>query len=66
MLRCIYFDSNGREVAPVLLKWLQKDGNAVVIKLLGSGKWVERVVPLNTLYYSEYWSENIIIEEGVR
>jgi len=62
MLRCIYFDSNGREVAPAQLKWLKKDGNVVIIKLLGGGRWVERVVPLSTLYYYEYWSENIIFE----
>ncbi len=54
MLRVYYYDKY--EVRPALLKWIRR-GRATIIKFYPQG-FVEREVPLNTLYYLEKWSED--------
>lgn len=58
MLRVFYYDK--RELRPALLKWIRR-GRATIIKFYPQG-YVEREVPLNTLYYLNEWSDKI---EGI-
>lgn len=55
MLRVYYYDKY--EMRPALLKWIRK-GRATIIKFYKEG-YVEREVPLSTLYYLEEWSDKI-------
>ena len=55
MLRVYYYDE--MELRPALLKWYRK-GRATIIKLVPNG-YVEREVPLNTLYFFPVWSDKI-------
>lgn len=53
MLRVYYYDKY--EMRPALLKWIRK-GRATIIKFYKEG-YVEREVPLSTLYFFEEWSD---------
>lgn len=62
MLRVFYYDK-GREFRPALLKWYRR-GRATIIKFVDDG-WVEREVPLSTLYFSKTWSDKINESESI-
>lgn len=55
MLRVFYCDN--RELRPALLKWIRR-GRATIIKFYPQG-FVEREVPLDTLFYLDEWSDKI-------
>ena len=59
MLRVFYYDK--KEFCPALLKWYRR-GRATIIKFYPDG-FVEREVPLNTLYYFPFWSDSIRSED---